>query len=235
MVRFSILERKGLSFAGVFRKEDLYPEYGKNLGFCVERVINEKLQEVNIYPRDVIKLKQEHTDTVVIIDSLYKSYKQIYSQIPADGMITNLPGLALVITVADCVPVFLFDVKRKVLGLIHAGREGTRRKIVLIALKRFFTDFHSSPEDIHVLIGPSIGPCCYEVSGEVAKLCAEEGLIVGDSNKVDLWASNISQAVGMKVPSTNVILTGECTFCSDKYYSYRKGDEYARNLVIGMI
>lgn len=235
MKRFSIIEEKGLKFAGIFDKEDLASVYYPNFSLHLKDIVKLKLAEKGFHPAQIIKVRQVHSNIVLVIDSSESFCVEDWSQIVADGIITNLENFALVISVADCVPVFLLDVRNKVLGLLHAGREGTRRKILPTALNLLYEKFHSFPEDIYVLIGPSIGPCCYIVSEELAKQCGENGLIVEDGNRVNLWESNIVQAQNMKVPSSNIILTGECTCCSDKYYSYRRGALYERNIVVGII
>ncbi len=81
----------------------------------------------------------------MLIDTLDAISSESISQTIADGIITNQLGIVLTISVADCVPVFLFDAKKRVLALIHAGREGTRKKIIANALNCFFNRFDSVP------------------------------------------------------------------------------------------
>jgi len=225
----------GLSLAGILCKEDLSIFESEKTLFSVDNIIEHKLCEIGIKYTSVCRVKQEHTDIVVVLDSSLEFDKEVLSHTVADGIITNLPGIVLVISVADCVPIFLFDSRKKVLGLIHAGREGTRKKVVVNALKEFFTRFNSSPDDIFALIGPSIGPCCYQVSDEIAIQCLIDGLYISQGNKVDLWFSNLTQIKKQGIPHHNIFLTSECTCCSNSYYSYRGGDKIARNYAVGMI
>ncbi len=85
----------------------------------------------------------------------------------SDGLITNSTELALGIIVADCVPVLLYDPVQHALGVVHAGWRGTVQKIVANAVDKMADEFGSKPEDLRAGIGPSIGPCCYEVGEEV--------------------------------------------------------------------
>jgi YfiH family protein len=86
-----------------------------------------------------------------------------------DGLVTDRPGLALVVTAADCVPVFLYDPVRRAAGVVHAGWRGTVAGIAAEGVAAMERHYGSRPEDIRAMVGPSIGPCCYEVGPEVAE------------------------------------------------------------------
>jgi hypothetical protein len=84
-----------------------------------------------------------------------------------DGMISNTPGLLLAIKTADCVPVLLADVKRRVVGAFHAGRRGTAARIVEKGIGEMRRQFDCRPSDLRAAIGPCIRSCCYQVGEEV--------------------------------------------------------------------
>lgn len=84
-----------------------------------------------------------------------------------DGMITDTPGLLLAIKTADCVPVLVADLKRRVVGAFHAGWRGTVARIVEKELGEMRRHFGSAPRDLHAAIGPCIRKCCYAVGAEV--------------------------------------------------------------------
>jgi polyphenol oxidase len=84
-----------------------------------------------------------------------------------DGLITNIPGLLLAIKTADCVPVLVADVKRRVIGAFHAGWRGTAARIVEKGVGEMRRQFGSVPRDLRAAIGPSIRRCCYQVGPEV--------------------------------------------------------------------
>src|SRR5207244_7005375 len=85
----------------------------------------------------------------------------------ADGLITNVPGLLLTIQTADCVPILLVDVKKKVVGAFHAGWRGTVKRIVEKGVGTMRAEFGSEPKNIHAAIGPCIAQCCYAVGDKV--------------------------------------------------------------------
>lgn len=117
----------------------------------------------------------------------------------ADGLITNDPGLCLGIYVADCCAVYLIDVQRRCLGLVHSGRKGTELGIVPAAVDAMRIAYGSSPADIVAQLSPCIRPPHYEVDlpAAIFRQC---------------------QAVGLRA----VYDCGTCTACHlDRYYSYR--------------
>lgn len=126
-----------------------------------------------------------------------------------DGLLTNVPQTGLIVVTADCLPVFLYDPKRLVIGLLHCGRAGTFADIVGVGLGKMRTDFGSELADCLAVIGPSIGPCCYEV---------------------DLWAANERRLKELGV--STVVNCRVCTKCnSDHFYSYRGEREHAGRMI----
>ena len=165
---------------------------------------------------------QKHTNIVHILDSAR-------TPIIADAVVTNHFDLPIAIRTADCVQVVLFDPKRSVVGVVHAGWRGSAQGILKKTLAVFMERFSSNPSDILVSIGPSICGTCYEVGPEVAD-AVSKSTGAGDyvskrenSIYVDLRAANRLQALSLGVIKDNVWIAEECTFCSaDKYHSYRR-------------
>jgi YfiH family protein len=92
----------------------------------------------------------------------------------ADAVLTKKRGVALAMSSADCVPLMLYDPVRQAIGLVHAGWRGTARGIAAATVEAMREQFGSRPEQIYAGVGPSIGPCCYEVTENV------RGLFRGD-------------------------------------------------------
>ena len=86
-----------------------------------------------------------------------------------DGLVTNVPGIVLFTYYADCVPLYFFDEKNRVIALAHSGWKGTVGKIGKVMVEKMCAEFGSRPDDIFCAIGPSICQNCYEVSGDVAE------------------------------------------------------------------
>jgi len=88
----------------------------------------------------------------------------------ADAIITKRRGINLALSFGDCPPILLYGPVQSVVGIAHAGWRGTARGIAAATVDAMHDQFGSLPSDIYAGIGPSIGPCCYEVSEHVRQL-----------------------------------------------------------------
>lgn len=148
-----------------------------------------------------------------------------------DGLITSEPGVTLVTHYADCVPVYLLDPVKRAIGLVHAGWRGTAARIAEAAVSAMTREFGSRPADLLAGIGPSIGPCCFEVDSPVRDAFAALSdlnpgdLIRDDGNgkyHVDLWETNRRILMRAGVPASSVTVGGVCTRCNaDLLFSHR--------------
>lgn len=148
-----------------------------------------------------------------------------------DGLVTNEPGVTLVTHYADCVPLFLLDPQKWAIGLVHAGWRGTAAKIGAAAVAAMVREFGSRPQDVLAGIGPSIGPCCFEVDAPVRDSFAalrelspsdfirEDG---GGKYYIDLWEANRRVLLEAGIPESGITVAGICTRCSaDLLFSHR--------------
>lgn len=147
-----------------------------------------------------------------------------------DALITDRIGVAMVVTAADCVPIFLYDPSRRVIGVAHAGWRGTVSGIAGRTAMAMVETYGCKPTEIHAVIGPSIGPCCYEVDelvseplrihfGQVADRLLRPGA-TPDKEMLDLWEANRQDLLAVGVVHAQV--SGECTSCKvDRYFSHR--------------
>lgn len=120
--------------------------------------------DANGRPWPLVQVRQIHSAITHRIDAAA-------AHAPAgDGMITKVPGVLLAIKTADCVPVLVADVKRRVVGAFHAGWRGTAARVVEKGVGEMRSQFKSAPRDLRAAIGPCIRKCCYSVGDEV---CAE--------------------------------------------------------------
>ena len=86
-----------------------------------------------------------------------------------DALITDRPGVALLLRFADCVPVLLYDPRRKAIGLAHSGWRGTVARVAGATVRAMAERFGSHPGELLAAIGPAIGPCCYEIGQDVLR------------------------------------------------------------------
>jgi YfiH family protein len=177
-------------------------------------------------PSSIFDVWQVHTSNVICV-SAPKRRDEDYQM--ADGILTNNPSVTLFMRFADCVPVLLFDPMNYVVGLAHAGWQGTLKNIVLSAVEKMKTVYHSNSEDLIVCLGPSIGPDHYAIGDEVehrVKMVfgsdAEQVLVMNKGNKhFDLWQANrlLLERVGV----SQVVNSGICTACNvGDWFSHRQ-------------
>ncbi len=149
----------------------------------------------------------------------------------ADALVTDVPGVTLVVFGADCATVLLADPVRRVVAAAHAGWRGTAMGIVERTVEKMISDYGCRGEDILVAIGPCIGRCCFETHEEVPKAmtdalgAAAEPYITevgGGKFKVDLKGLNALRLRRVGVLATSIDISPDCTVCRpDKYWSHR--------------
>ena len=153
-----------------------------------------------------------------------------------DGLLTNMHQVALVVSVADCVPIFIFDPTNKVIAAVHSGWRGTVQRIVTNAVTKMIAEYGSRPVELVAFIGPSAGVCCYEVGNEVGTRMDPQ-VVVSKNGKtfVDLKRANMNQLTEMGVIETRIEVSSYCTICSPEiFHSYRR-DRDASGRMMGAI
>lgn len=217
-----------------------FPPYDSlNLGFHVgddpEVVLKNrrKLAEVLGIPLESFTLAEQVHDGGIKVVTEDLRGKGAFGQDAAiratDAMVTDVPGICLMVLVADCVPILFYHPGRRVVGAAHAGWRGTARHIAQRMLRTFVEEFGCDPEGIFVGLGPSIGPCCYEVGQDVASLF-DPRFLRFRCGKVylDLWEANMAQITEMGVPEGNVEVAGICTCCNHDFFSARRSPRTGR-------
>lgn len=147
-----------------------------------------------------------------------------------DGLLTDIPGLILSATFADCVPIFYYDPVKKVVGIAHSGWKGTAQEIGAKMVERMQSDYGCKVEDIIVGIGPSIGMCCFETDSDVFTEFVEfpyldDAWFYQKENgkfDIDLWRINLEMLLYAGIAEENIHISGLCTCCnSDIFFSHR--------------
>jgi YfiH family protein len=188
-------------------------------------------EEAGIEKEKFLYASQVHSGDVKIIDSTAIENGVLIQNPRTDATITALPGICLMVMVADCVPVILFDPVKRVSAVIHAGWRGTIHQITSNTIHALVKHFECDPADILAGIGPSIGPCCYEVGEDVRDFVAQsfgttEGYLIRKDNSFkshfDLWYANHKQLTDYGVKPENIENSGLCTRCHpDTFFSSR--------------
>lgn len=186
--------------------------------------------------------QQTHSDHIFVVGKgdTGRGSESFESGIPdTDALLTDVSGTTLMILVADCVPILLYDPAKKVIGAVHAGWRGTMKHILEKAVQKMSAQYGSNPKDIVAEIGPSIGPDCFEVGEEVVNSANEANLadfILHKNGKIyfDLWESNKAQLVATGVTKENIKISAVCNHCSPDYFSFRR-DKDTRRFGAGIV
>jgi len=230
MIRFPDFERLGVSVAAISDRSD---------GDCRSSDAGAAGREafcarLGVGAEDLILARQVHgvavaravdTDRGRGVIPGFKAFPE------TDAIVTDVPRLPLGVTVADCVPVWLFDPVTQSGGLVHAGRAGTFRNAVGAALTALTNAYGADPGNVHALIGPSAGPNAYEVSEEIAEDFAKAGYPV-HGRLLDLWETNALQLESAGVARSQIGVSGICTMTDGRFHSHRAHANGMRNLAL---
>ena len=176
-----------------------------------------------------LTLNQVHGDGIFVIKP-YGDYLPADGPLNFDAIVTNRQNLAICIKTADCVPVFIVDRVKRVIAAVHAGWKSSALEISAKAVRTLYERYNSSPENLLAAIGPSIGPCCFEVDEETADAFVTQKdhqtfLSAGEkANKwmVDLPEANRRQMMNCGIPEDNIDVSNLCTSCrQDLFFSHR--------------
>lgn len=185
----------------------------------VQYNLNKMFDSAKMHNDKITYLKQEHSDKFYIVDN--KNFPDIRGRY-GDALITAEKGIAIGVFTADCVPVILVDTHNRIAAVVHAGWKGTELKITSKVLNYMMSNMGTDSKDITAAIGPSIGPCCFEVGLEVAEKFT---CIFERENKfyVDLWKENIKQITDCGVLRDRISNSMVCTSCNiGIVFSYRR-------------
>ncbi len=226
-----------------------------NIGFHVGddnfRVLQNRRMLSDAVGIDLLKFtfaNQCHSTNVAIVDENGRgrgALEKDTALVNTDGMVTNVKNICLSVQVADCVPVLLYDPVHQVIASLHAGWRGTVRKIAQEAISKMVQNYGSKAEDIYAGLGPSNGPCCYEVGDDVYR---EARIALGSVKDIiiptqqpgkyifDQWEANIRQLKDAGVKEENIELAGICSQCqSDKFYSSRADEGVTGRFMAGIM
>lgn len=234
IVKHGFSTRKGGVSTGIFSSMNLNFKRGDDPDAVMENY-RRMAAALNMRVEDMVLSDQTHTTNVRVITEEDRGKgilkPQDYSDV--DGMITNVPGIVLVTSYADCVPLYFVDPVRKAIGLSHSGWKGTVGHIGQKTVWKMHEVYGSEPKDIVAAIGPSICQSCYEVSDDVAEafrtnFTADEAadILLDKGNgkyQLDLWKANWYVLTDAGILPEHLSVTDLCTACHPELlWSHRK-------------
>jgi len=218
------------------------PYQGLNLGFRSgddpDAVLENRAivaQILGFEPESFTAAEQVHGASVAVVRGADRGRGAVAAEDTlrgVDALITNEPDLPLVILVADCAAVSLYDTRGNAIAMVHAGWKGTLARIVEKALAAMAREYGTRPADVVAGLSPAIGPCHYPVGSDVAESFRAAfgsdaaGFLGGGAEgrvTLDLWKANLAQLVGVGVPPERIEVDRICSACNaDLFYSYRR-------------
>ncbi len=139
-----------------------------------------------------------------------------------DALMTDQPGIALLIQQADCQAITLLDPKHPAIAAIHNGWQGSVLNIAGKTVHAMTETYNSSAVDIQATVSPSLGPCCAEFVNHALELPDSFLPFQVEKNHFDFWQISKMQLLAAGLQEQNIHITGICTSCSSDYFSYRR-------------
>lgn len=167
---------------------------------------------------EAVLADQIHSDIILKVNSKPETMPQ------ADGFVTDQQGLMLMVEVADCQGILIYDPVTHSIAAVHSGWRGSAQNIIGKTIGKMKKEYGSSPTDLLIGISPSLGPCCAEFSdpnNELPDFCHP---FIDEKNHVDFWALSQRQCQQAGVPESQIELARKCTKCQPDFVSYRNGD-----------
>ena len=181
----------------------------------------------------LVKNRQVHGTTIRSVTRAdVLSDPSLPGKFPADGLVTDQPGVCLTIFSGDCIPILLYDPIRRVIAAVHAGWRGTAAGAAAQGVLAMTERYGCRPEDILAAIGPGIAPCCFQTHADVP-----DGLRAGlgreaedfispisgtDKFHVDLKGANARWLERTGLDPAHIALCPDCTACRlDRFWSHR--------------
>lgn len=189
----------------------------------------------------MVSVKQVHGTDALVVDQPVQQGATFEGG--WDALVTDQPGVMVTVRTADCVPVLLHDPGRRVVAAIHAGWRGAVAGIVPKTVALLVERFGATVERLRMAIGPSAGPCCYEVDEPVLSKLREvcpgwESVVkpvAANKAHLDLRAFVRLQGLTDGLQTERIAMVNACTICQpDVFFSYRRDGVVKATMVSGI-
>jgi YfiH family protein len=178
-------------------------------------------------------MRQIHSDVINRLEAAPAG------KLEGDALVTNVPGLLLVVRTADCLPVLLVDPANRAVASVHCGWRGTQKRILEKTVLAMGQAYGTNPAGLLAAFGPCVGPACYEVGAEVKESFGAAGFpddvfkpVPGRAGKhlLDLLRANAWLLGEMGLNKLNVWSAGACTHCDPGLLSFRRNPGEPRRM-----
>ena len=191
-------------------------------------------RRASVLPYPVIQGHQVHGSRIAVIDRPDLTREDLEGY---DAFICKLPGVAIGVRTADCVPILLYDPVRRAIAAVHSGWKGTMLKIAKKTIALMESDFGCKPSDLRAIIGPAIGPDSFQVGEEVVEKFRDAGFPMsriwsfrgpGDGrpksggHHIDQLQANHWILEECGVPASSIHVSGIDTYTDPSFFSARR-------------
>lgn len=142
-----------------------------------------------------------------------------------DGLITNIKNICLTVTISDCLPLYFYDLNKKIIGIAHAGWRGVVKNIAANVAKAMHDEHGSEYKNIKAYVGPHIKKCHFEIKKDILSEFKEyPDAIIREGNKISVSLESIikEQLLDVGLIDKNIDITPDCTYCNQEYFSFRR-------------
>ncbi len=193
------------------------------------------LSTFGLQTSDLIRAGLAHSNLVKLVGIGDRG--QIFEGV--DGLISVEQGVAMSITVADCLPIYFYDPEHRAIGLAHAGWKGIAQNIISAVIAQMSAEFHSNPAKLLVVVGPGIGDCHFEVKDDVAQTLSEYGEHIfrttDGSVFINLKSIARKQLTAAGVIADSIEMSPLCTYDEKDRYFSRRRDQPTREAMLAII
>ena len=208
--------RKGGSGTPPYRSLNLSYDVGDDPGAVSQnRILIKQILQIN----HLAFARQIHSDQVAVVRG--KTSNTLHYQ-GYDALITNEPGIGLLIQQADCQAVLLYDPQNQVIGAIHCGWRGSVLNIIATTIERMQREFGVEPNRLLASISPSLGSCCAEFIHYQRELPPPLHGYQVSPNHFNFWNISRDQLIAAGVERENISSSAICTCCDISFFSYRR-------------
>ena len=236
----SLLKKKGLQNIVVGADSTFKDQHNQEM--FLSRV-KYALESNQMYPIELYSGEQVHSNQIAYADGKTGEpfvYGKIFNK--TDGLITDKPGIALLIKFADCTPIVLYDPIKKVQASVHSGWKGTLKRIASKAIDKMVKEFSCNRKDIFAYMGPSIDQENYEVGPEVYEAFSDfenrDTFFKPRGNKyvLSMLDANLSILKQAGIQGEQIEIEETSTYTNPTLHSARaEGEKYQLNALITMI
>lgn len=215
-----------MALINAFPSNNVISEFGNN-----QLEYNDFLKSISKREQDFFAFSEQvHSNNVLIVKSSdfdlgcrFRIFKNV------DVLVTKEKNIFLVVKTADCIPILFFEPVKKIIGVAHAGRQGTRLNIVKSSIQKM-VEIGAKIDSILIEMGPAICQQHYEMNQEIFQEFVLETNIPQKEWKLDLKKVIISQLIKEGIPKKNIIDHKICTFEDENYFSFRRDKTSRRQI-----